>query len=258
MHFSNTVLWKHVHRASLQARVVNDSHAHKPAPQNSISWLNWRLRRWLSGVRLAVSVCCSSSKLTGRGSPLFHGSRLCRCRAENRLQTRWWRSPRHHSSLNKNTGKRTRDKVTFIHYSVDYYEQVSLFDCSLISPFFPCNSFANLALPRPFSFRLFLLSTFRKSVISFFVLAPIHHHSRCHSIRGSFVEITKLGCFIEGCAFRLRRKSRVNKAFCLLLSGVWLKKKKKKNVLFLLMLHFWKISLFDWHEAQVCILGRPA
>lgn len=188
--------------------------------------MNWWLRRWLSSARLAVSVCRSSSKLTGRGSPLFHGSRLCRCRAENRLQTRWWRSPRHHSSLNKNTGKRTRDKVTFIHYSVDYYEQVSLFDCSLISSFFVqfIRQSLSLSLARSFSFRLFLLSTFRKSVISFFVLAPIHHHSQCHSIRGSFVEITKLGCFIEGRAFRLRRKSRVNKAFCLLLSGVWLKK----------------------------------
>lgn len=131
----------------------------------------------------------------------------------------------------------------------------------LIAPLFPlvlCNSFAHLSPSRPFPFRLFLLSTFRKSVISFFVLAPIHHHSRCHSIRGSFVEITKLGCFIEGSAFRLRWKSRVNKAFCLLLSGVWLKKKKKKNVLFRLMLHFRKILPFDWHEAQVCILGLPA
>lgn len=98
--------------------------------------MNWWLRRWLSSARLAVTVCCSSSKLTGRGSPLFRGSRLCRCRAENRLQTRWWRSPHHHSSLNKNTEKRTRDKVTFIHYWGDYYEQVSLFDCSLISSFF--------------------------------------------------------------------------------------------------------------------------
>lgn len=66
--------------------------------------------------------CSYSVILTGRGSPLFHGSRLCRCPAGNRLQTRWWRSLHRHSSLHKKRKKKQREKKeNFIFLLLGYY-----------------------------------------------------------------------------------------------------------------------------------------
>lgn len=174
--------------------------------------------------------------LTGRGSPLFHGSRLCRCPAGSRLQTRWWHSLHRHSSLNKKKKKRRR---TWSPLSLSYYG--SSLHCGV--HLFPC--FFLLASQAPsLDLMSFLLDTFRKSVISFCSGANSLPHSVSVNQKALFMEITELDCFTEGFwLFSGAEESSGTEAFRSLLSVAWFEE-KRDDWLRLMLLHS---KIFDWN-----------
>lgn len=141
---------------------------------------------WNEKLQVFVS---DHSLLTGRGSPLFHGSLLGHCLAENMQQRLWWHSPRCHSNLIKKTHKNTKRKVIRVNLRVRFCWWK--LDCSPIFRFFVlfiCQSLILLSASLSHFFSLW----FSDYCNFLFIHQTIYQQIWWHTDRRAFLQMTEL------------------------------------------------------------------